>query len=121
MNPHTSETSKSEVPVDPITHLQEVLKVVRSVDPEMPAQTLQSLLYIHTHPGCSQTELAGVLEVQTSTVARIAARLSEWRAYKQRGLNFITNEVNPRDRRERQLWLTRHGQAFINELIAAMG
>lgn len=103
--------------LDKLSVLDRILKVVRGVDPEMPAQTLAALVYIGRNPGCSQQDLYRALDLSSSTATRITARLGEWERYNRPGLNFIRAEVNLQDRRFRRLYLTNAGQRFLLSLV----
>ncbi|HVB89674.1 MAG TPA: MarR family transcriptional regulator [Beijerinckiaceae bacterium] len=60
------------------------------------------------HPGISQTELAGMVEVEPITVARLIDRLET------RGL--VERRLDPNDRRLRRLHLTPKAEPLLDEI-----
>lgn len=60
------------------------------------------------HPGISQTELAGIVEVEPMTVARLIDRLET------RGL--VERRLDPHDRRLRRLHLTPKAEPLLDEI-----
>jgi hypothetical protein len=99
-----------------LNRLQGLMSVVRGMDSEMPAQTLAGFLFIAQHPGCSPIDLQHHLHVSSATATRICHRLSAWERESVAGLDLVVAEINPRLRREKQLWLTTKGQRFLFEL-----
>jgi DNA-binding MarR family transcriptional regulator len=95
----------------------DALQVVRKIDPDMPTQTFAALLFIAINPGCSQLQMLKALKLSTSTATRISARLGEWERYGKAGLRLVTQEQNPQDRRERQLYLTPAGTRLVQEVV----
>ncbi len=66
------------------------------------------LFYLQIHPGMSQNELAGLVEVEPITIARLVDRLET------RGL--VERRHDPKDRRVRRLHLTPAAQPFLGLL-----
>jgi DNA-binding MarR family transcriptional regulator len=104
----------------PLRKLTDAIAIVRSVDPEMPAQTLQALLLIAAEPGIQQRKLREKLDVASSTAARIVARLGEWERYHVQGAQLVMAERDPQDRRQQLLWLTPKGQKVVKQLEATI-
>jgi len=67
------------------------------------------LLTLARHPGVDQVSLAGLVAIDTSTAASVAARLEE--------KNLVVRNVDPANRRQRALYLTEQGQAVLQESI----
>lgn len=66
------------------------------------------LIRLHMRPGMSQNELAGLVEVEPITVARLIDRLES------RGL--VERRLDPRDRRVRRLHLTPEAGPYLDIL-----
>jgi DNA-binding MarR family transcriptional regulator len=96
------------------------LDVIRAVDPEMPAQTLQALMEVVNDPGIVQNDLQKKLSLSTAATSRIVARLSEWKRHQEPGLNFVEARPNPLDRRFALVYPTARGMTFARKLIASL-
>lgn len=67
---------------------------------------------IMEHPGVDQVTIAGLVAIDTSTAATVAIRLEE------KGL--LSRDIDPGNRRQRQLHLTRQGEHLLESLIPAV-
>lgn len=105
---------------DKLDTLISLVKKARAIHTELPVQDMHALLYIARHPGCTTTKLWQELEMTSGTGTRITSRLGEWARYKVPGLGLVLAEANPKDRRERQLWLTPAGQRAVKSLTESI-
>jgi DNA-binding MarR family transcriptional regulator len=106
--------------VESLHALLRLIGVVRKVDPEMPAQSLNTLLVVAQEPGIHQWDLARKLAVSPSAAARIALRLGDQTVMGKKGLGLLHVETDEADRRQRLLWLTPKGQAFLKATSDAL-
>jgi DNA-binding MarR family transcriptional regulator len=84
--------SKDEVLV---SRLIETLEQFRSLDPEMPVQTMLTLLQVARKEGQSMTELSKVMEMPISSMSRNLTTLSKINRQKQPGLDLVAYESDP--------------------------
>jgi DNA-binding MarR family transcriptional regulator len=114
----TPDGSRTPISID---RLIKLLAEVRKIDGEMQAQTLMTLLMIARAPGISQVEIADKLDISKSTVSRNVTALSDYKNQRSSkgGYGFVTQRVDPNNRRYRQLFLTPEGQAAVQNLVAA--
>lgn len=102
---------------DDMIPLLEVMQKFRVMDAEMPAQLLATFLYIASHDGCH----TGALQEDLELTAASSSRNTDWlsnrhRTNPARGLNLITKEVDPSNRRRHVLKLTAQGRLLVKEL-----
>jgi DNA-binding MarR family transcriptional regulator len=90
------------------------LEVVREVDPYLTIAHAAVLLIIARNPGCSPSDLITELGLSSAATARVIARLSNWETPLSKGLGLVTSEIDPTDRRKRNLFLTAEGHRLIN-------
>lgn len=103
-----------------LDNLLEVMELIRRHDPEMPAQTLSTLLLVAGNPGISMQKLAETLNIASSSTSRNVSALSKWKAFQKPGLDLVEAIDNPQNRREKLVSLTPKGErlvAAIKELV----
>lgn len=103
-----------------LLRLRAVLDVVRDVNPEMPAQTLQALVLVALEPNISMSDLEKRLGVSSAATSRIIARLSEWERHEVPGRNWLEQRMNPLDRRYRVVELKPKGMTLMKRIAAAL-
>jgi DNA-binding MarR family transcriptional regulator len=96
-----------------------VVRVVRDLNPRMEMQDLETLLLVAANPGCSPTDIEDKVGISNSAASRSAYRLSAEVVPGSPGLGLLTIEVDPKDRRRKQLYLTPVGQRFVTKLSNA--
>lgn len=89
---------------------------VRAVDPEMPAQTLCSLLLISSKPGRMISEISKELGIAVSSATRNVFSLAKWKTPGTPGLDLVRAEEDEQDRRIKRLYLTAKGERFVQQL-----
>jgi DNA-binding MarR family transcriptional regulator len=92
------------------------IELFRGQYDEMPAQTIQALLVIAEFPGISVSELGEKLGLAQSSASRNVYALSNDKGKGVPGLDLIVSEINPMNRRQRQLSLSLKGQKFVARL-----
>lgn len=100
-----------------IAGLRGAMLAVRDVDPEMPAQTLQTLLEVAMEPGITMADLQKRIDLSSAAMSRIISRLSEWKKHQVPGLNFLQAQPNPMDRRYVIVHPTAKGLAFVRKIV----
>ena len=95
------------------------IEIVRSLasDGNMPLQALQCFLYVCSHDKCHKAQMELDLGLSTASGSRNTDYLCSQNRYKTAGLNLITKETDPFNRRRIQLRLTPLGVRIKNELL----
>jgi len=73
------------------------------------ASQLTTLYYVAKHPGCSNTEVANLLDLNKSAVGGLVQRLEAAEA--------LRREPNPRDGRGHMLFVTKKGEAIRQQSL----
>ena len=103
-----------------MNHLFEVMKKIRFLDWEIPAQTIATLFYIASHEGCHKQALEDALECSPASGSRNTDWLSKNHRLGKPGLDLITKEVDPDNKRRLILKLTPKGKAFVKEIKSTL-
>ena len=90
---------------------------MRTLHPDMTILQLQAFLLVARDPGITQRALMGALDTQDSTASRTVGILSEFGNRTTPGLKLVRMEVNIDDRRERNCYLTRKGEALLVDIM----
>ena len=93
-----------------------MVEKLRGLDDEFPAQLLSTLLYVASHDCCHKQALEEDLSFTTASGSRNTDRLSATHRLNKPGLNLLTKEADPGNRRRLQLKLTPQGQVLIDQL-----
>lgn len=83
----------------------------------MPLQALQCFLYVCSHDKCHKAQMELDMGLSTASGSRNTDYLCSQNRYKTAGLNLITKEADPFNRRRIQLRLTPLGVRIKNELL----
>lgn len=103
-----------------VVRLSFALEAVAEVDPHLCLSHLAVLLTIARKPGCSPGDLIDELGISSASAARLVARVSDWETPVIKGLGLVRSEMDPYDRRKRNLFLTPEGQRLINRVVEAL-
>lgn len=94
------------------------IEKLRVLDLEMPAQVISAFLYVASHDGCHSLALKEDLDMTAASTSRNTDWLSgTHRSNPERGLNLITKEVDPSNRRRHILKLTPQGKKLAKDLL----
>lgn len=96
--------------------LAEALGRLRELHGDMTVLQILVLLEVAKQESVTQSDLYRRLGVTDSAISRNIALLSDIGGRRTAPLNLIDVRVNPRDRRERNLSLTRKGQRLIDDM-----
>lgn len=108
---------RRQVTDDRAVRLQNVMRRLRGLDREVPAQVLQCLFYIAARDNCHKQALEEDLKMTTASASRNTDWLSQSHRIKHAtGLGLITKEQDPDNRRRIQLKLTPAGRDLMDEL-----
>ena len=101
-----------------MTRLLDVIETLRVLDVEMPAQVIACFLYVASRSdGCTTSEMQEDLGLTAASMSRNTTWLTgQHRSNPKRGLNLITKEVYPPNKRLRVLRLTPEGRKLANRL-----
>ena len=93
------------------------IEILRVMDVEMPAQTVAVFLYIASHDGCHSQAVQEDLDLTSASISRNATWLSgKHRSNPLRGLDLITKESDPTNRRRNVFTLTKKGKLLAKQL-----
>ncbi len=95
-----------------------VVETLRVLDVEMPAQVMSVFFYVAScDDGCTTAELQEELGLTAASMSRNTTWLTgQHRTNPARGLNLITKEVYPANKRLRYLRLTQQGRNLAKQL-----
>ena len=95
------------------------IELVRDLAPDgnMPLQALQCFLYVCSHDKCHKSRMEQDMGLSTASGSRNTDYLCAQNRFKVAGLNLITKEVDPLNRRRSILRLTPLGVHIKNELL----
>lgn len=99
-----------------LRRLIECVKEVRRVSPEMPVQTLHTLLAVAMEPGISMSDLMARTKLGQSSCSRNVALLSENHRLGKPGLNLVVAFEDPKERRRKLVDLTSKGVEVVSVL-----
>ncbi|MFN7322999.1 MAG: MarR family transcriptional regulator [bacterium] len=99
-----------------IERLLTVVEAIRVLDREMPAQVVATFLYVASHNECHKVALEEDLNFPTSSGSRNTDWLSRFHRLRKPGLNLISKEVDPLDRRRTILKLTPKGEQLVHHI-----
>ena len=104
-----------------VAKLLAAIERLRILDDEMPAQLLSTFLYVASHNGCHSLALKEDLDMTAASTSRNTDWLSGvHRSNPARGLNLITKEVDPSNRRRHILKLTPQGKKLAKDLMETL-
>lgn len=103
-----------------LNRLVGLMELVRQVDPEMPAQTIQTLLLVAEagEAGLMQHELGPKLGMTKAAASRNVLVLSKLKGPGVPGPGLIESEELPENRRCRVVRLTSKGHKFVEKMKA---
>lgn len=95
------------------------IEVIRLLANEgnMPLQALQCFLYVCSHDKCHKAQMELDMGLSTASGSRNTDYICSQNRYKTAGLNLITKEADPFNRRRIQLRLTPLGVRIKNDLL----
>ena len=95
------------------------IEIVRdlAIDGNMPLQALQCFLYVCSHDKCHKSRMEQDMGLSTASGSRNTDYLCAQNRFKVAGLNLITKEVDPLNKRRIVLRLTPLGIRVKNDLM----
>ena len=100
-----------------VEQIYNAFELIRLLDREMPGQVVASFLYIASHDNCHKQVLEEELGLTTASSSRSTDILANGRPGRAaEGLNLITKEDDPTDRRRSVLTLTSRGKALAQQM-----
>lgn len=92
-------------------------ELLRMLDREMPGQCVSTFLYVASHDGCHKQAIEDALALSTAASSRNTDLLSTGRIGNRRsGLELISKEYDPMNRRRQIMRLTPKGRQVINQM-----
>ena len=86
----------------------------KAVQSDMPMNVLLCFLYVASHNPCRSSDIQKEFDWSAASVSRNTDWLACQRTRNEKGLNLITKEVDPLNKRFRILKLTPEGEALAN-------
>ena len=86
----------------------------KAVQSDMPMNVLLCFLYVASHNPCRSSDIQKEFDWSAASVSRNTDWLTRQRTKNEKGLNLITKEVDPLNKRFRILKLTQEGEALAN-------
>jgi len=96
--------------------LFEMMKEIRFLDWEVPAQVIATFFYIASHEGCNKQAIEEALNFSSASGSRNTDWLTKRHRLGKSGLGLIIKEADPANGRRLVLRLTPKGEAFIEKL-----
>lgn len=100
------------------------LEQFRSVNPNMPVQTVQTFLYVCEHEddpeGVSIKDIAIALEFSHASASRNVAALSSWTRHRKEGPNLLEAQEDVMHRSHKKVTLTAAGRRLRDTLRSLM-
>jgi DNA-binding MarR family transcriptional regulator len=101
--------------------LEEMIKILDDVDPEMPLQRFKTFVYVSMNPGITTKELAEKARISNQSASRNLLALGELNPMTKRsGYCLIASHENFADRRGRRYSLAPRGRDLLEKLENAL-
>jgi len=116
---HLMDPARGLVTDDNALIVFKAIELVRDLatDGNMPLQALQCFLYVCSHDKCHKSRMEQDMGLSTASGSRNTDYLCAQNRFKVAGLNLITKEVDPLNKRRIVLRLTPLGVRIKNELL----
>ncbi len=116
---HLMDPARGLVTDDDALSVFKAIEIVRdlAIDGNMPLQALQCFLYVCSHDKCHKSRMEQELGLSTASGSRNTDYLCAQNRFKVAGLNLITKEVDPLNKRRIVLRLTPLGIRVKNDLM----
>ncbi|OUD09342.1 hypothetical protein BVC71_09400 [Marivivens niveibacter] len=98
-----------------------LLNAFREVDRDIPISTALVFCWVALNEGATQVEMRNTLDMPSATSSRNLAALSKVHRLGKPGLDLIEWVENPEDRRAKLFFLSRKGEALLEELLVTFG
>lgn len=100
------------------------LEQFRSINPNMPVQTVQTFLYVCEHEddpeGVSIKDISIALEFSHASASRNVAALSSWTRHRKEGPNLLEAQEDAMHRSHKKVTLTAAGRRLRDTLRSLM-
>ena len=116
---HPMDPARGLVTDDDALSVFKAIEIVRdlAIDGNMPLQALQCFLYVCSHDKCHKSRMEQDMGLSTASGSRNTDYLCAQNRFKVAGLNLITKEVDPLNKRRIVLRLTPLGIRVKNDLM----
>ena len=99
-----------------IERLLKVIQLMRLLDREVPGQVMATFLYVASHNNCHKQAMEEELDFSTASGSRNTDWLSKIHRLNKPGMDLITKEVDPTNRRRQLLKLTPKGEQMVKQI-----
>lgn len=103
-----------------IPQIQQIVRLFREQQNEMPMQQADVLLTIARRPGLTMAELSEETNLAQSSCSRNVAALSDYHRLGSPGLGLVEAVIDPRNPRRRMMFLTAKGKVFVTHLMRVL-
>lgn len=97
-----------------------LIRHLRGIDNEMPAQMAHCLLQVALNPGCTMRMIEQSTGLSQSSVSRNIQTLGEWHRDKKPGYGLVEAVEDPNDTRRKVAFLTPKGRRLMSDLLTAI-
>jgi len=99
-----------------IERLLKAINLLRVLDREMPASVIATFLYVASHDNCHKQAMEEDINQTVASGSRNTDWLAQYHRLNKPGMNLITKEQDPTNRRRLVLRLTPKGKDLVNQL-----
>lgn len=104
----------------PLVKIFRVLDELRKQHNTMCCHTAAVLIYIAMHPGSTTADIAAATGLAQASISRNTMELGKMNRRKQPGMNLVSDQEDPTERRRKIYFLTPKGQRVVASLIQTM-
>ena len=104
-----------------ISRLRTLTKYLRSLDRSMTMFQIEAFLIVAEDPGITMRDVEERMGVANATTSRNINYWCKWRRYETPGMDFLSIDPDPRDRRYKIVTVTPKGEAFLAKVNELMG
>ena len=100
-----------------------ILEEFKKVDPQITLPSILAFIYaaqVNGEPG-SQNNVYERIGMSNATASRAVSHWTKFKMPKREGLNFLTTEIDPEDRRYRRIQLNEDGLSLVHKLVRHIG
>lgn len=99
-----------------LTNLRDVLAFIRSEAPELPTQQFQIFVLVALNEGTTSKAIEDITLMTQAAVGRNVKALLKYPGGGREGLNWLEWRIDPKDLRNKPLYLTEKGREVLAKL-----
>lgn len=110
-------SSKETTSGNPLLPISGIIRILRTLAPDMPMQQADILIAVAMNPGATMNDLSRATGLSQSSISRNVQAMSRIHRLGKPGLDLMEAEIDPREPRRRVIFLTSKGKTFITRLV----